>query len=119
MLWNSNNNTGKPFLCLVNAFVSMCAVAFCTDLFQPKTDLFFKNVRYFSQSIFSLFSYLKNVLHNLVIDFVVRYCFFKDIEQVFINFTHSLVAIELLTFCKNTKKLFYCSRELSLFWLNK
>ena len=39
------------------------------DSFQPKTDLFstrslisvhFKTVRYFSQSIFSLFSYLKN-----------------------------------------------------------
>ena len=25
---------------------------------------------------------------------------------------HSFVAIELLTFCKNAKKLFYCSREL-------
>ena len=39
------------------------------DLFQPKTDLFstralirvhFKSVRYFSQPIFILFSYLKN-----------------------------------------------------------
>ena len=39
------------------------------DLFQPKTDFFstrtlisvhFKTVRYFSQSIFSLFSYFKN-----------------------------------------------------------
>ena len=45
--------------------------------------------------------------------------FFKSIVQVFIKFTHSFVAIELLTFCKNAKKLFYCSRELSLFWLNK
>ena len=40
------------------------------DLFQPKTDLFsthalisvhFKTVRYFFQSIFSLFSYIKNL----------------------------------------------------------
>ena len=29
------------------------------------------------------------------------------------------VASELLTFCNNAKKLFYCSRELSLFWPNK
>ena len=45
--------------------------------------------------------------------------FFKNIVQLFINFTHSSVDIGLLTFCKNAKKLFYCSRELSLFWLNK
>ena len=45
--------------------------------------------------------------------------FSKNIAQVFIKFMHSFVAIELLTFCKNAKKLFYCSRELSLFWLNK
>ena len=38
--------------------------------------------------------------------------FFKNIAQVFIKFTHSFVAIELFTFCKNAKKLFYCSREL-------
>ena len=47
------------------------------DLFQPKTDLsstraliwlHFKTVHYFSQPIFSLFSYLKNALHNLVIE---------------------------------------------------
>ena len=41
------------------------------------------------------------------------------ILQLFIKFTHSFVAIELLTFCKNAKKRFYCSRELSVFWLNK
>ena len=45
--------------------------------------------------------------------------FFKNIVQLFINFTHSFVAIELLNFCKNAKKIFYCSIELSLFWLNK
>ena len=30
--------------------------------------------------------------------------FFKNIPQLFINFTHSFVAIELLTFCKNAEK---------------
>ena len=34
---------------------------------------------------------------------------------VFIKFIHRFVAINLLTFCKNAKKLFYCSRELSVF----
>ena len=29
---------------------------------------------------------------------------FKNIAKVFIKFTHSFVAIELLTFCKNSKK---------------
>ena len=41
------------------------------------------------------------------------------ISQLFIKVTRSFVAIKLLTFCKNIKKLFYCSRELSLFWLIK
>ena len=45
--------------------------------------------------------------------------FFENIVQLFIKFTHSFVAIELLTFCTNAKQLFYCSRELSLFWLYK
>ena len=47
------------------------------DLFQPKTSSFStraliwvhsKTVYYFSQPIFSLFSYLKDALHNLVIE---------------------------------------------------
>ena len=33
----------------------------------------------------------------------MRYFFFKNILQLYINFTHSFVAIELLTFCKNAK----------------
>ena len=45
--------------------------------------------------------------------------FSKIILQLYINFTHSFVGIELLTFCKNAKKLIYCLRELSLFWSNK
>ena len=45
--------------------------------------------------------------------------FFQNILQLYINLTHSFVAIELLTFCKDAKKLFYSSRELSLFWPNK
>ena len=99
-----------------------------SDLFQPKTSTFstcaliwvhFKNVRYFSQLIFSSVSYLKHAQHNLVIELCRASFFFKNIVQLFINFTHSFAAIELLTFCKNAKKLYYCSGELSLFWLNK
>ena len=60
-------------------------------------------------------------MHNTILSLncVVRHSFFKNNLQLFIKFTHSFLAIELLTFCKNVKKLFYCSRELSLFWLNK
>ena len=48
-----------------------------SDLFQPEMDIFstraliwvhFKTVRYFSQQNFSLISYLKNALQNLVIE---------------------------------------------------
>ena len=98
------------------------------DLFQPKTGLFptralisvhFKTVHYFSLCIFSFISFKK--MHNTIksLNCVVRYCFLKNIAQLYINFTHSFVAIELLTFCKNAKILFYCLRELSLFWPNK
>ena len=69
--------------------------------------------------MFSLFSHLKNALHNLVIELCSALLFFKNNLQLYINFTHNFVAIELLTFCKNAKKLFYRLRELSLFWLNK
>ena len=60
-------------------------------------------------------------MHNTIqsLNCVVRYFFPKNIVQLFINFAQSFVAIELLTFSKNAKKLFYCLRELSLFWLNK
>ena len=59
------------------------------DLFQPKTKLFstlalilvhFKNVHYFLEPNVSLFLYLKNALHNLVIElcstplFLQKYC---------------------------------------------
>ena len=56
-------------------------------------------------------------MHNTIqsLNCVVHHFFLKNIAQVFIKFTHSLVAIESLTFCKNAKKLFYCSRELSVF----
>ena len=39
---------------------------------------------------------------------------FKNIVQVFINFTHSFVAIELLTFCKNAKKYLLIKRALTI-----
>ena len=50
------------------------------DLFQPKTSIFstraliwvqFETVHFFSQLIFSLISYFKNALHNLVIELCI------------------------------------------------
>ena len=60
-------------------------------------------------------------MHNTVqsLNCVVPYLFFKYSLQLFINFTPSFVAIELLTFCKNAKNYFIASRKLSLFWPNK
>ena len=79
----------------------------------------FKNVHQFYQSIFIIFSHLKNTLHNLVIELCNALNIFQKNLQLFIKITPSFVAIELLTFIKNAKFHFYCSRELSVFWLNK
>ena len=44
----------------------------------------------------------------------------KNIAQVFIKFTHSFVAIELLTFCKNAKKtILLLKRALSTPYVNR
>ena len=76
-------------------------------------------MHYFSQPIFSLFSYLKNALHNLVIE-LCSAPFFENIVQVFIKFTHSFVAIELLTFCKNSKKnILLLKRALDIPYVNR
>ena len=97
------------------------------DLFQPKTSIFstrsliwlhFKTVHYFYQPIFSLISHLKNALHNLVIELCIALKTLKNITRLFIKAMRSFVAIELLTDFKN-QKIFYCSREILAFWLNK
>ena len=62
---------------------------------------------------------LKNALHNLAIELCIALKIFKKILRLFIKFTRGFVAIELLTFFKNAKFHFCCSRELSVFWLNK
>ena len=77
---------------------------FVNDLFQPKTDLFsthalisvkFKTVRYFSQSIFSLFSYLK--IHNTIqlLNFVVCYLFSKPFHSYLLT---SRTVLQLLNY---------------------
>ena len=84
------------------------------DLFQPNTDLFstrafiwvhFKTVHYFSQQIFSLFLYLKNALHNLVIELCSAPFFFEKhctiIYQIHAQF-RSYWIINFLQKCKNT-----------------
>ena len=45
----------------------------------------------------------------------MRY-FYKNIAQLFINFTHSFVAIELLTFWKNAKN-YFIARESSHYFV--
>ena len=65
------------------------------DLFQAKTDLFFtrafisvhfKTVHYFSQPFFSLFSYLKNAQHNLVIGLCLApFLFSKILYRYLLN----------------------------------
>ena len=59
------------------------------DLFQPKTStistralisVHFKTVPYFSQPIFGLFSYLKNALHNLVIELCSGLFYLKSLQ---------------------------------------
>ena len=52
---------------------------------------------------------------------VVHQFFFKNIAQLFIKFTHSFVAIELLTFCKNEKmqKNYFIAQESSRYFVRK
>ena len=51
---------------------------------------------------------------------VVRHYFFKNIVQLFIKFTHSFVAIELLTFCKKYKKtILLLKRALGIPYVNR
>ena len=78
----------------------------------------YKTVREVNKYLYNNFE--KNgALHNSMTKLCSAFFLYENNVQLFINSTHSFVANELLTFCKNAKKLFYCSRELSLFWLNK
>ena len=56
-------------------------------------------------------------MHNTIysLNCVVRYCVFKNSDQLFINLTHSFVAIELLTFCKNAKNYFIAGENTHYF----
>ena len=67
----------------------------------------YKVVSQLSQTIFLSFSYLDSVQHNLFIELFHT--------QWFSKITYSFVAIESLSFKKNAKFHFYCSREHSLF----
>ena len=75
--------------------------------------MLFKTVRYFSQSILVYF-HIKKAQQNLVIELCRAPSFLKNILQLFINFTHSFVAIELLTFCKNAKTILLLERALTI-----
>ena len=115
-----------PFLLLCLS-IFMFSLFIIFDLFQPKTDLFstraliwvhFKTVRYFSQPIFSLFSYLKNTLHNLDIEMCSAPFFQKYCTGIYFLHTQ-FCSYWIIDFLQKCKKIFYCSRELSLFRLNK
>ena len=91
-------------------------------LFHPKTDLFptraliwvhFKTVHYFTQPIFSLFSYLKMHYTIQSLNCVMRR-FFQNIAHLFIKSTHSFVAIKLLNFCKKEKTILMLNRPLTI-----
>ena len=59
-------------------------------------------------------------MHNTIpsLNCVVRHFFSKNIAQVFIKFTHSFVAIELLTFCQN-EKIYFIAQESSRYSVRK
>ena len=51
---------------------------------------------------------------------VVRHFVFENIVQLFIKFTHSFVAIELLNFCNNAKKtILLLKRALGIPYVNR
>ena len=61
-------------------------------------------------------------MHNTIqsLNCVVHHCFFKNIVQVFIKFTHIFVAIELLSFCKNAKKtILLLKRALGILYVKR
>ena len=74
---------------------------------------------YFSTNFQFIFTF-KNEVLNLVIELCSAHKLFqKYFTRFFKIVTHSFVAIELLTFFNNAKFHFYCSIDLSLFWLHK
>ena len=73
--WGNSWKLFAPFLLLIFNYSSVNVLY--KDLLHPNKDLFsthalilvhFKTVHYFSQPIFSLFSYKKNAPHNFVIE---------------------------------------------------
>ena len=75
----------------------------------------FKTVRYFSRPIFSLFSYLKNALQNLVIELCSE--LIKKNLRLFSKVTRSFVAIESLTFSKIQNSIFIAQESPHYFGL--
>ena len=65
----------------------------------------------FSTNFFSLFSHLKNALYNLIIVLCSALKYSRNIRQLFIKFTYSFVAIELLNICKNEKFYFFAQES--------
>ena len=85
------------------------------DLFQTKTSTFLHALSFECTSNlcinflnqFSVYFQIKKMYYTIKsLNCVVHWKYFKNILRLFIKFTHSFVAIELLTFCKNAKKLF-------------
>ena len=94
------------------------------DLVQPKKSTFLHKLSFectsklrinFLNQFSSIFSHLNSSQHILVIALGCALGIFLKIERLFSKATRSFVAIELLTFSKNAKFHFYCSRELSVF----
>ena len=83
--------------------------------FECTTDLYID----FLNQFFILFSLLNSARHNLVGELCRALKTFQRYLRLSRKFAHSFVAIELLIFFKNEKFHYYCSREMSIFWLNK
>ena len=75
-----------------------------------------KVVHQFSQPLFSLFSHLFSVRHNLVIGLCSAIKTVENFNGYLVNLRTVFLATGLLTL-KNAKFHFYCSRELSVFGL--
>ena len=58
------------------------------------------------------------VLHNSMIKLCSALKYSKNIQQLFIKFTHSFVAIELLNICKN-EKIYFIAQERSRYSVRK
>ena len=69
--------------------------------------------------MFSLFSYLNQARHNLVIELCCVLKIIQIFTRLFSKFAHSFVAIELLTLFKNANSIFIAQESSQYLGLKK